>query len=94
MFRAGKSIEEVARQLERARSTATGYLADFIKHDQITDPSPWVDEPTIQRIDSVIHLSEDNRLKPIFDGLNGEVSYDDIKIVLNCRNNIGDRMTD
>ena len=94
LFRAGKSIEEVARLLERARSTATGYLADFIKHDQITDPSPWVDEPTIQRIDSVIHLSEDNRLKPIFDGLNGEVSYDDIKIVLNCRNNIGDRMTD
>ncbi len=94
LFRAGKSIEEVGILLNRARSTTTGYLADFIRHDQITDPSPWVDEATVRRIDSAIHLSEDNRLKPIFDGLNGEVSYDEIKIVLNCRNNIDDRMAD
>ena len=87
LFRAGKSIEEVATLLNRAASTTSGYLADFIRHDKVTDPSPWVDESTIQRIDGAIHLSENGRLKPIFEGLNGEVSYDAIKIVLNCRNN-------
>jgi ATP-dependent DNA helicase RecQ len=87
LFRAGKSIDEVATVLGRAQSTVSGYLSDFIRHDNIIDPKPWVDDATIRRIDSALHVAEEGRLKPIFEHLGGDVSYDAIRIVLTCRQN-------
>lgn len=85
LFRAGKSVEEVAGELGRAPSTVNGYLSDFLRHEQIVDPSPWVDKATINRIDSALHVSEDGRLKPIYEYLGGAVPYEAIRIVVTCR---------
>ncbi len=83
-FKAGTSIAETAQKMARAESTVRGYLGQFIKHEQITDPSPWVDFATVERIRTALDTVEGERLKPIFDHLGGEVSYDHIRIVASC----------
>ncbi|QEF99537.1 ATP-dependent DNA helicase RecQ [Stieleria maiorica] len=83
-FRSGDSIESVARKMSRAESTVAKYLTDYIRHNGISDPTPWVKPETAQRVLANKHLAGDGKLKPIFDHFNGEVSYDEIRITLAC----------
>ena len=83
-FREGASIDTVAKKMNRARSTVIGYLSDFLRHETVMDPSPWVEPALVRRIEAAIEEAGYERLKPIFDQLGGEVSYDDIKIVAAC----------
>jgi len=83
-FKAGTSIAETAQKMARAESTIRGYLGQFIKHEQITDPSPWVDFAAVEQVRTALDTVEGDRLKPIFDHLGGEVSYDHIRIVVSC----------
>ena len=64
-----------------------GYLNDYLRHDKITDSSAWVDESIRSRITSQLHLSDDGRLKPIYEHFGGEISYDLIRIVVTCHEN-------
>ena len=84
LFRQGETIDAVAVKVGRAPSTVREYLAEFIESAEISDPVPWVDLPTFERIRKVRHASNDGRLKPIFDALEGAVSYDVIRIALAC----------
>lgn len=70
--------------MSRATSTVSGYLAEFIRHDGVTDPSPWVPADLIPRIEAVVRKHGFDRLGTIFDELNGEVSYQFIRPVLDC----------
>jgi ATP-dependent DNA helicase RecQ len=88
-FRRGTSIEEVMQLMGRARSTVTGYLSEYLRHEQVMDPSPWLDAETARRIEAAIEEVDSFRLKPIFDRLGGEVSYDDIRIMATCIANRG-----
>ena len=83
-FRAGLNVEQVAERMGRALSTVRGYLADFIRHEKITDPSEWVDAATAERIAAAVEEVGDERLRPIFQRLNEEVDYDKIRIVVGC----------
>jgi hypothetical protein len=38
----------------------------------------------IERVQSVINLSEDGRLKPIYEALNAEVPYDQIRLAMSA----------
>jgi RecQ family ATP-dependent DNA helicase len=87
LFRDGVGIEEVGRRLQRARSTTLGYLHQYIRLDGITDWSRWVDPEAGRRIELALPHMTDNRLKPLFEFLQGEISYDDIRIVLLCLGN-------
>ncbi len=90
-FRQGLSVEEVARRMERAVSTARGYLVEFIRHEKRTDPSPWVDAATVQRVAGAAEIVGGERLKPIFDALGGSVSYEEIRIAMECMRNAARR---
>ncbi len=83
-FRRGASIEEVMQQLGRARSTVAGYLNQYLRHEQVMDPSPWINGELARRIESAIDEVGCERLKPIFERLSGNVPYDDIRIVATC----------
>ena len=83
-FRQGHSIQQVAEQMKRATSTVFGYLAEFIRHEKITDPSPWVDAATVQRVAEAARRVGTERLKPIFETLGGQISYEQIRIVVLC----------
>ncbi len=84
LFREGKSVAEVANFMSRATSTVAGYLSEFIRHDGVTDPSPWVPADLIPRIEAAVRKHGFDRMRPVFDELNGEASYELIRPVLDC----------
>lgn len=84
LFREGKSVAEVANFMSRATSTVAGYLSEFIRHDGVTDPSLWVPAELIPGIEAAVRKHGFERIRPIFDELNGEVSYELIRPVLDC----------
>ena len=88
-FRRGESIEEVMQQMSRARSTVAGYLQAFLRHEGVTDPSPWVAAETARRIEAALEAVGPGPLKPVYEHLGGDVSYDEIRIVGTCLANRG-----
>lgn len=84
MFQEGKSIAEVSAKLSRAVSTVSQYLAEFIEQMEISDPAPWVDAETHAKVRAARKQFPDDRLKPIFEALNGSIPYDAIRLSLAC----------
>jgi len=89
MFKQKLSIEEVAKSVNRAESTTTQYLVEYIKREKISKPYPWVNEQTFGRIIDAVKQVGSDRMKPIFDLLNGEIDYNQIQISVACFRNDG-----
>jgi ATP-dependent DNA helicase RecQ len=87
LFGDGKSIDEVVRQTGRARSTVTEYLAEFLAEQGHLTPEPWLDMATFARIGAAAKQVGVEKLKPIFDQLNGEIGYEQIRIAVACLRN-------
>jgi len=79
LFKQSKSVSDVAAAIERAVSTTAQYLEEFVIANKPETLEPWVDDPTYRRV--VEAIGEEQRLKPIFEKLNGEVPYDVIRLV-------------
>ncbi len=90
LFRQGYSVQQVEQQMDRATSTVHRYLAQFIRHEKITDPAPWVDSATVERVTQAAREVGTQRLKPIFELLEGQVSYSQIRLVVLCRSHAGE----
>lgn len=84
LFKQGLDIDEVAERLDRARSTVVKYLGEYIQQEQAMDPTPWVDPAVAARIEAAVEEVGGERLKAIFERLDGQVSYDDIRVVMWC----------
>jgi uncharacterized protein YpbB len=89
LFEQKISIEEAAKSVKRAQSTTTQYLVEFIKRENISNPCPWVDEQTFGRVMDAARQVGDCRIKPIFDFLNGQIDYSQIRISIACLRNNG-----
>ncbi len=87
LFRQGKSVAEVAEQTGRAQSTVTQYLNEFLQAEGHLSPEPWVDGATFETVLAAAKIVGTDRLKPIFEYLNGTVSYDLIRLSLACLGN-------
>jgi ATP-dependent DNA helicase RecQ len=88
LFAAGKTVDEVSEAIGRAKSTTMDYLAEHIEREKITDCSPWLDPAVFERIRAVALTVDTDRLKPIFETLNGTVDYNQIRIALACMRNL------
>lgn len=86
-FRRGESLDVIAKKLDRAYSTICGYLEDFLRHEKITDCTPWVDADTRDQILAVAHLVENRRVKPLFEHFKAKISYETLRIVMICHEN-------
>lgn len=96
-FDRGLSLEEVAAATGLKESTLGGHLADWILKTMPESIEPWVPNSVYQEIQGALHLSEDGRLKPIYEALNAKeteaqapprIRYDQIRAViahLGCR---------
>jgi hypothetical protein len=87
LFGRGCSIQHVAAAVNRAESTAIKYLCEFIQEEGINDPTCWVDLKTAGAIENAIQNVGSKQLKLIFDHLNGQVDYNQIRILLACLRN-------
>ncbi len=82
MFAQGASAEEVAQTISRAMRTTWGYLIEYVEKEKPASVSAWVADDQYERIiQATVELAAD-RLRPIFDHLNGEVPYEQIRLVL------------
>lgn len=88
MFQEGCTLEQVMSATNRAKATVSEYLVEFIDQTQLSDPTPWVDLHTFERIRAAWRMSPDGRLKPIFEALEGTVTYDVIRIGIACLRNL------
>jgi ATP-dependent DNA helicase RecQ len=84
MFADGCAVDDVAGAIGRARSTVNEYLCEWIMKHKPADVLRWVDERSYQRVREAAcgGLMEGRSVKPVFEALNGEVPYDEIRIVV------------
>jgi ATP-dependent DNA helicase RecQ len=81
LFRKGKSVESVAASVELAPATVVEYLAEFVRTEKPESIFAWVPEDVCERVAAAADIHGTARMKPVFTELNGEVSYDHIRIV-------------
>jgi ATP-dependent DNA helicase RecQ len=81
-FEAGKSVPDAAAKAGLAVSTVQAYLVEWVQDTQPRTLSPWVEAETEARIREAIKESGSGRLRPVFEALNEEVSYDQIRLVM------------
>ena len=88
LFKQKHSIPEVASAIKRAESTTMQYLVEYIQREKLYLPLPWVDDQTFKEITEVAKQTGIERLRPIFDFLQGRIDYNQIRISVAClRNN-------
>ncbi|HWL94724.1 MAG TPA: DNA helicase RecQ [Phycisphaerae bacterium] len=81
MFASGASIEQVSEEIHRAPGTVSNYLAEFIETTRPASIAAWVDDADYARVAAVVGAVGIERLKPVFDALEGSVSYEIIRLV-------------
>jgi len=87
LFAQGYGLEEVAELLRCRQSTVEGYLERYIATCGVTDPAPWVSPAVMDRVSGAAAQTGGTRLKAVYEILEGDVSYGDIRICLACLRN-------
>jgi ATP-dependent DNA helicase RecQ len=89
LFAEGWNLDDVKHKIERARSTTIEYLAEYIATERPASIEPWVNTALYKRIADAVagvqkHAPPEEawRLGPIFAALDGDVPYDDIRLVV------------
>ena len=66
----------------RARSTISGYLADFIVTERPASIDAWLTREQYDTIVPAVERLGTERLKPIYEEFEGRISYHDIRLVV------------
>jgi ATP-dependent DNA helicase RecQ len=82
LFARGESLDFVVAHTAKTYGTVSNYLCAYIKEHRLIDTAPWLSEETYQAVSQAVFKIGAQRLQPIFQELNGAVSYDEIKIAL------------
>ena len=82
LFKDKAAVEDVMHQTGVARSTASDYLAEFVERYRPADVATWVPDDLLNRIRTAVQEVGDEKLKPVFEKLNGEVPYDQIRVAV------------
>jgi ATP-dependent DNA helicase RecQ len=82
LFREKTAIPDAMHQLKLARSTVCDYLTQYILAEKPADLSAWVADDVYQEIAAAAKEVGTEKLKPIYQALNEQVPYDDIRLVL------------
>lgn len=81
LFAQELSIEEVAIQLDRSLDTVGKYLSAWLQIHRRTDLTPWVAPSIRTRVEDSIGRLGTERLKPIFEDLQGAVAYHVLRVI-------------
>jgi ATP-dependent DNA helicase RecQ len=82
LFAKGATVEQVTAITGRAPPTSWGYLAEFIQTTRPERLDTWIDQKTYRTIAAAVANVGTAYLKPIFERLEGKVSYDQIRVVV------------
>jgi len=91
LFEQRASIDEVVERTQRAKSTVSNYLAEFILETVPVDIEAWVPRKTYDRVVAAVAEVGSDWLKPIFVKLEESVPYEEIRLVIAHRRAIAER---
>jgi ATP-dependent DNA helicase RecQ len=82
MFFKGSGVDQVAAATDRAMSTVWSYLLEFVESHPSLPLDPWIDQTTIRAVREASEEVGTSYLKPIFEHLDGTISYEQIRLAL------------
>jgi len=82
LFAHGATVDQVTTITGRAPSTTWGYLAEFIQTHRPERLDNWIEQKTYRAIAAAVDHAGTAYLKPLFERLEGKVSYDQIRVVV------------
>ncbi|MDQ7014675.1 MAG: DNA helicase RecQ [Planctomycetota bacterium] len=82
LFDRGESVEAVAVTQGLQPRTITTHLAEWIASRKPESIAPWIDQPTYDRVAAAAGQVGTDFLKPVFEHLEGSISYEQIHIVV------------
>lgn len=85
LFDRGLAIDEVMSRIQKARATTVEYLCEYIQDKELTDPTQWVDQELVTKVEQAVDEVGMAKLKPIFLHLESKIEYDYIRVVTTCR---------
>jgi len=86
MYKGGKLITEIASELSVKKGTVVGYLQKFIQaghsipSEQILEASE-LGKSELEKVQKAFEKHGHEILRPVFDELNEEVSYQELRVV-------------
>ena len=81
-FRRGATIDEVAAASNRSVGTIVKYLCNFIEVERPANVDVWAPPDVYRRVLDVAAANNEPFLRPIYEALGEQVSYDTIRIVM------------
>jgi ATP-dependent DNA helicase RecQ len=85
LFRTAKPLAEIATLLRATEETVTKFLVDAILAGEVSNIDPWVPPETTRQICSIADKLGGDRLKPIFEELQGKTPYSAIRLAMAIR---------
>jgi ATP-dependent DNA helicase RecQ len=82
LFDKGMNLADVGARLGVAPTTACGYLVDYIEAHRPASVAYWVDSHAYAQVEVAAKEVGYDLLKPIYDHLDGQIGYDQIRVVL------------
>jgi ATP-dependent DNA helicase RecQ len=86
LFDEGLAVEEVAERLSRAVSTTYGYLEAYVRHRRVVDPAQWISPRELEQVAAALQQNGE-RLRNIYNALDGKVGFERIRIAVACLQN-------
>ena len=87
MYKAGKSIEEIALERNLKSSTVTSHLVELVEDGETIDITPLIAPGHYDVIVAALYQVGFMPLKPVKELLGDEYSYDEIRLVRACLRN-------
>ena len=82
LFAGGATFDEVVSTTGRAQATVVNYLCEYLAQDGIVMPEPWIATAVFDRVCDTAMVWGMQKLKPLYDAMEEQVSYDEIRIAL------------
>ncbi|MFN0202436.1 MAG: DNA helicase RecQ [Bacteroidia bacterium] len=83
LYQQGKTIAEIAKERNLAESTIWSHLTAMYFRDVFTDIQPLISEEELALVQTAMQVTEEKvRSKPIFDYLEGKISYNQIRLAM------------
>lgn len=80
LYRAGKSVAEIAKERGLVESTIENHLAAALAQGEILDPRSFYTESEEQEIRAALEGYTEESLKPVFEHLGGRISYGKLRL--------------
>lgn len=80
LWRAGKSVDEIAAVRGIAASTVEGHLAQAIANGEALDPRAFYTAAEEKEMGSAFEGYDEEALKPVFEHLGGRIGYGKLRL--------------